>query len=92
MDNFQRNNLNKEDVLRIVKSYMQASAFTDRKLTDTPTDDLQVVNRRFVTMNGTTANRPTSSIIGQSYFDTDLNQPIWTGNGFAWVDANGNPV
>ncbi len=81
-----------ERVMKIVDSYLKTSAFTNRKLTDTPTDALQVVPRKYVTMNGPTANRPTSSVIGQRYFDTTLNQPVWVGNGYAWVDATGNPA
>ncbi len=40
---------------------------------------------------GTTANRPSTSITGFNYFDTDLNKPIWY-NGSAWVDATGTTV
>lgn len=70
--------LTKQDVERIVKNYLNSSAFTDRKLTDTPTDSLSVVNRRYVTMNGAVANRPTSSVatIGQPYFATDTFIPM----------------
>lgn len=89
MDNFE------EKVLEVVKMYMKTSAFTDRKLTDTPTDALQVVNRKFVTLNGVSANRPTASVIGQHYFDTSLasgrGQPVWW-NGTGFVDADGNYV
>lgn len=74
-----------------MKKYLQSSAFTDRKLTDTPTDALQVVNRKYVTMNGTTANRPTASVVGQSYFDTQVNKPVWW-NGTSFVDATGTVV
>lgn len=85
----------KTSVLKIVKEYMKTSAFTDRKLTDMPTDSFQVVNRKYVNLNGTTSNRPTSSVVGQSYFDTSLasgkGQPIWY-NGTGFVDANGNYV
>lgn len=48
---------------------------------------------------GTTANRPvdTSQIplyIGQTYFDTTLNKPIWvkSKNPTVWVDATGASV
>lgn len=78
-------------VIDIVKNYNKSSAFTDRKLTDTPTDNLSVVNRRYVNMNGTTTNRPTSSILGQYYFDTTLGIPVWW-DGSSFVDATGNPV
>lgn len=77
--------------LKTTQDYLKSSAFTDRKLTDTPTDAYSMVNRKFVTLNGTTANRPTSSLLAQRYFDTDLNKPVWYGNS-GWVDATGTPV
>lgn len=77
--------------LKVVKDYLDKSWFTARKLTDTPTDSLSVVNRRFVTMNGLTVTRPTSSIVGQFFFDTSLNKPVWYGNS-GWVDATGTPT
>jgi hypothetical protein len=82
-----------ERVKKILPGYMKSSAFTDRKLTDTPTDALCVVNRKYVTLNGTSANRPTSSVVGQFYFDTSLGNGkaiYWNGTGF--VDAAGNYV
>lgn len=86
----QLNNLQKQ-----VNDLVKANAFTARKLCDTPTDALSVVNLKFVTLNGTTAKRPTASIIGQSYFDTTLaagnGKPIWY-NGTGFVDANGTYV
>lgn len=81
----------REESLKVVKEYLKTSAFTDRKLTDTPTDALSVVNRKFVTMNGTTAGRPTGSILGQYYFDTTVGKPIYW-NGITWVDATGSGV
>lgn len=77
-----------ERALKIIKEYMKTSAFTDRKLTDTPTDSLSVVNRKFVTLNGVTASRPTGSILGQSYFDRTLGYPVWW-NGSTWVKYDG---
>lgn len=67
------------------------TGFTDRKLTDLPTDALQVTSRKFVTLNGTTANRPRGSILGQYYFDTTLGRPIWW-DGISFVDADGNVI
>lgn len=85
-----------EVALRAVQNYNKGSAFTDRKLTDTPTDALSVVNRKYVNMNGTTANRPRSSVAGQFYFDTSLGangRPIWwSPTAGAFVDADGNVV
>jgi hypothetical protein len=79
----------KDDILDIIREYNRSSGFTDRKLTDTPTDALAIVNRRYVTLNGPTASRPTASVIGQRYFDTTLNKPVWYGNS-GWVDATGS--
>lgn len=77
----------------ILPQYLQQQAFTQRKLTDTPTDALEVVNRRFVTLNGTVANRPTSSVavIGQSYFATDTNIPM-TYSSTGWRNGVGSIV
>jgi hypothetical protein len=75
-----------------VSDYLKSTAFTGRKLTDTPTDALQVVNRKYVTMNGVTASRPTSSVLGQFYYDTSLDRPIWLGNGGVWKKADGTSV
>jgi len=35
---------------------------------------------------GTTSQRPTTSLVGQEYFDTTLNRPVWW-NGSIWVDG-----
>jgi hypothetical protein len=42
--------------------------------------------------SGVTTNRPTAYLqIGQTYFDTTLNIPIWW-NGKHWVNASGTTV
>lgn len=71
-----------------VPKILATSAFTADKVTDTPSDALQVVNRQYVTLNGPSASRPTSSIVGQFYFDTTLGIPIWWA-GTKFVDATG---
>lgn len=96
MDNIERVQFEKDIkdiVLKVVPQYLQSGAFMQRKLTDTPTDDNQVVNRRYVTLNGTASQRPLGSVIGQQYFDTSLGngKPIWW-NGTGFVDATGNYV
>lgn len=65
-----------EQIKKGVAEYLKQGGFTDRKLTDTPTDNLAVVNRKYTNLNGTMANRPNSSIatMGQKYFTTDTNQ------------------
>jgi len=49
--------------------------------------------------SGSTADRPNDSTrnpfyVGQFYFDTTLNKPIWvkSRNPTVWVDATGTPV
>lgn len=79
-------------VISIVQNYLKSGAFSDRKLTDTPTDALSVVNRKYITLNGASVSRPTSSVIGQSYFDTTLasGRGKWvTWNGTGFVDDSG---
>ena len=82
-----------KNVKKVIQNYMKSGAFTDRKLTDTPTDNLQVVNRRYVNLNGTFTNRPNSSVatLGQQYFATDLNYPVFRGNS-SWFSATGSIV
>lgn len=84
-----------ERINQVVPQYLQTQAFVDRKLTDTPTDAFQVVPRKYVTMNGTSGDRPTASVVGQRYFDTSLaagrGKPVWW-NGTGFVDATGNYV
>ena len=80
---------------QVLPEYLKNSAFTDRKLTDIPTDAYQVVPRNYVTLNGISANRPTASVVGQHYFDTTLasgrGKPVWW-NGIGFVDATGTYV
>lgn len=72
---------------QLIKEYNQNS-FTDRRIVDTPTDAFQVVNRKYVTLNGATGNRPASSVLGQFYYDTTIDRPVWW-NGSAWKKADG---
>lgn len=83
----------KEQVLEIISEYMKSGAFTDRKLTDVPTDALSVVNRKYVTRNGTFATRPPNAIKGQFFFATDLatnGLPSWYNSNNKWVSATGS--
>ena len=77
-----------------IKTQLKGSLFAARKLTDNPTDNLQVTNRRFVTLNGTTAQRPVGSVMGQHYFDTSLatNGQLIIWNGTGWVNGSGTYV
>ncbi len=83
------NDLNKKVDERIKK----VLSFTSRKLTDTPTDNLMVVNRKYVNLNGTTALRPSSSVASayMKYFDTTIGRPIYYNpNSSVWTDGAGS--
>lgn len=81
--------------LEVLKNYLNNKSFTEKKVTDTPNDALSVVNRKYVTLNGTSAQRPTSSVIGQPYLDMTLaagrGKPVWW-NGTGFIDATGTYV
>jgi len=85
--------LDRSAILSIIKEYMQTEAFTDRKITDTPTDALSVVNKKYVTNNGVVADRPKSSVasVGQSFYPTDTNIPMIYSIG-GWRDGVGSIV
>lgn len=85
--------MDKKEVQNIIRDYMKSMAFTDRKLTDNPTDTLSVVNRKYVNLNGVVADRPKSSIasVGQSYYTTDTNIPMTYSAG-GWRDGVGSIV
>ena len=87
--------MKEEDIKKLiqeeVKIQLKGVLFSARKLTDTPTDALQVVPRKYVTRNSTTALRPTTSVLGEQYFDTTANLPSWW-NGTNFQDAAGNVI
>lgn len=76
-----------------VKFFLQRGAFSSRKLTDTPNDALEVVNRRYVTLNGAVTDRPVSSVatVGQFYFNTTTNTPMWY-TAAGWRNSVGSVV
>ncbi len=82
-----------ERIKKLVPDILKGSGFTDRKLGDTPTDNLALVPRKYVTNNGTVANRPLSSVatIGQPYYATDTFIPM-TYSAQGWRNGNGSIV
>ena len=82
-----------EIALETVKRYNRSLSFTDRKIVDTPTEALSPVNRRFVTLSSNLGARPISSVVvvGQRYFDTTNNTPIWFTAG-GWRNSSGSVV
>ena len=85
--------IDKKQVEDIIKEYLQSQTFTDRKTTDTPTDALSSVNRRYVNLNGVVADRPKSSVasVGQSFYATDTNIPMTYSAG-GWRNGSGSIV
>ena len=78
-------------VVNTIREEMGGGMFSNEKLTDNPTDDLQVVNRKYTNLNGTT--RPTSSAatVGQRFFDTSVKTLI-TWDGTAWRNGVGSII
>ena len=68
-----------EIALKIVEKYNKTVSFASRKVGDTPTDAISLVNRRFVTLSSNLGARPVSSVavVGQRFFDTTNNVPIF---------------
>jgi hypothetical protein len=87
--------ITEEDVRDIVQEYLKSGGFTIRKLTDMPTDALQVTSRRYVNLNGPSTQRPVSSVVGQFYLDMTLaagnGKPTWW-NGSGFIDSSGTYV
>jgi len=82
-----------KEVLKVyLPKYFQTQGFTVRKLTDTPTDRNQVTPMGYVNMYGSVAGRPSSSVVGQQYFDTDLGYPIFKNQNTRWVNSVGSVV
>lgn len=84
---------NEQQMMELIQKYMNQTGFSGRKLTDTPTDSLQMVNRKYVTQNGSVAGRPNSSVatIGQFYLDTNSNTPMWKVTA-GWANGIGSIV
>src|SRR3990167_4312061 len=85
-------NQKKEIQEMIDKAIARAVEYQTRKRGDTPTDDLQLTPRKYVNMFGSVLGRPQASIIGQQYFLTDTNYPIFRNSNNAWVSATGSVV
>ena len=92
MNQQENKQLDEKDVLEIVKKYTKTNDFTMRKITDTPTDALSVVNRKYVTQNGSIAAAPITSIVGQRYFASDLGYPVFKNTIYRWVNSVGSVV
>lgn len=94
MDENDIKKLIKEEVANeLSKQLSKQEGFIARKLTDTPTDTLSLVNRRFVTLSSNVGSRPVSSvaIVGQPFFATDTFIPM-TYSAAGWRNGVGSIV
>ncbi len=76
-----------ERIKKLVPNILKSTAFTDRKLTDTPSDNLQVVSRKYVNMYSSVASLPVSSVIGQQVFVLELGYPAYKHQNGRWVNS-----
>lgn len=87
--------MNEDDIKKLVKEVIdkRLTDFTIRKLTDTPTEALSLVNRKFVTLSSNLGSRPVSSVavVGQRFFDTTNNRPIYYTTA-GWRDSTSSIV
>lgn len=77
----------------VKKQFQVRDAFIYKQIGDTPTDNLQLVPKKYVNLNGAVASRPKSSVasIGQRYFSTDTNIPM-TYSSAGWRNGVGSIV
>ena|SRR3990167_47376 len=88
-------NLIDERIKKVVPEMLQSSAFVVKKITDTPTDSLSVVNRNYVNLSGSVVSRPSSSVaqMGQRYFAIDTGIPmVYNRSSSVWVNGAGSTV
>jgi hypothetical protein len=81
--------LKEKQVQDMIEKTLKGS-FTNRRIGDTPADNLQLVPRKYVNMYGSVLGRPVSSVTGQQYFDTSIGRPIYRRGDGAWVDGAGS--
>ena len=84
-----------ERIKKLVPEILSSSAFTIKKVTDTPTDSLSVVNRNYVNLSGSVVSRPSSSVaqMGQRYFAIDTGVPmVYNRSSSVWVNGSGSTV
>ena len=86
--------LDPDDRKEIEKMIWKSSSFTNRQLGDTPNDALQFSPRKYVNLSGTVAQRPASvaASLGQQYFATDLNKPLFFDGNNHWRDATSSII
>lgn len=84
-----KNTASNNSIIETVKAYLSSAGFQHKIIGDTPIDNNQLVPRKYVNLNGTTAQRPSTPVTGQFYFDTTIGRPIFF-NGTNFIDAAGS--
>lgn len=75
----------KEIIIKIINDINQ------KKTGDTPLEAFDLVNRAYLQLHGTKAQRPTAGLVGKMFFNTD-SAIINSDDGTNWRDAAGNIV
>ena len=93
-ENSMDENDKKEVQEMINQALKRAMDYQTRKRGDTPTDDLQLTPRKYVNMNASVASRPVGSVvtIGQQFFASDTNIPMFFTAQKTWVNGVGSVV
>lgn len=86
--------IDSNDRREIEKMIWDKTSFTNRQLGDTPNDSLQFTPKKYVNLSGTLILRPASvaASLGQQYYATDLNKPIFFDGNNKWRDATSSVV
>lgn len=76
------------DFIDLLREKVSDAAF-DKNFIILKNELLELEAKMYAT--GSTVGRPLEPIVGQQYFDTTLNKPVFF-SGTAWVDATGQEV
>lgn len=84
--------LDQAKIEKIIATYLESSGFTQRKLTDSPSDNLQSVNRKYVNFYCSISTLPQTSVIGQQVFLPELGYPVYRNTSGKWVTGTGSVI
>lgn len=86
--------MDKDEIKKLISEEVKKQlSYSDRKLGDTPTDNLMLTPRKYVNMYGLPSARPSTFQAAQQYFDTVAGYPIFRNpNSSVWTSATGSVV
>lgn len=82
----------KKEIVKIIE--IETRHTFDKRVGDTPNDALQLTPRKYVNLYGSIAGRPASvaATVGQQYFSTTNNFPIFFTPNNNWVNGAGSVI